>query len=205
MAGRHRVSYRAHPGSAKAAGKRGGSRARGAMLTPVWEEGCSKYKLFTQAMRCSSPLCGGESKNGRDRKERRGHRETGGTEARRKTGETARFGKENLTKQRRAGDHVQAAQADGGRVPDSPRPLALVSITSTPPTPPHPPPPPPSAFTVNCFSPSCIGEGNGNPLQCSCLGNPRDGGASWAAVYGVAQSRTRLKRLSSSSSFWRSV
>ena len=50
------------------------------------------------------------------------------------------------------------------------------------------------------FSLSCIGEGNGNPLQCSCLGNPRDGEAWWAAVYGVAQSRTRLKRLSSSSS-----
>ena len=49
------------------------------------------------------------------------------------------------------------------------------------------------------FSLSCIGEGNGNPLQCSCLENPRDGGASWAAVYGVAQGRTRLKRLSSSS------
>ena len=47
---------------------------------------------------------------------------------------------------------------------------------------------------------SCIGEGNGNPLQCSCLENPRDGGAWWAAVYGVAQSRTPLKRLSSSSS-----
>ena len=47
---------------------------------------------------------------------------------------------------------------------------------------------------------SYIGEGNGNPLQCSCLENPRDGGAWWAAVYGVAQSRTRLKRLSSSSS-----
>ena len=46
----------------------------------------------------------------------------------------------------------------------------------------------------------CIGEGNGNPLQCSCQENPRDGGAWWAAVYGVAQSRTRLKRLSSSSS-----
>ena len=45
----------------------------------------------------------------------------------------------------------------------------------------------------------CIGEGNGNPLQCSCLENPRDGGAWWAAVYGVAQSRTRLKWLSSSS------
>ena len=50
------------------------------------------------------------------------------------------------------------------------------------------------------FSLSCIGEGNGNPLQCSCLKNPRDGGAWWAAIYGVAQSRTRLKRLSSSSS-----
>ena len=44
------------------------------------------------------------------------------------------------------------------------------------------------------------GEGKGNPLQCSCLENPRDGGAWCAAVYGVAQSRTRLKRLSSSSS-----
>ena len=50
------------------------------------------------------------------------------------------------------------------------------------------------------FSLSCIGEGNGNPLQCSCLENPRDWGAWWAAVYGVAQSRTRLKRLSSSCS-----
>ena len=53
------------------------------------------------------------------------------------------------------------------------------------------------------FSLSCIGEGNGNPLQCSCLENPRDGGAWWAAVYGfygVAQSGTWLKRLSSSSS-----
>ena len=50
------------------------------------------------------------------------------------------------------------------------------------------------------FSLSCNGEGNGNPLQCSCLENPRDGRAWWAAVYGVAQSRTRLKRLSSSSS-----
>ena len=47
---------------------------------------------------------------------------------------------------------------------------------------------------------SCIGEGNGNPLQYSCLENPRDGGAWWAAVYRVAQSRTRLKWLSSSSS-----
>ena len=50
------------------------------------------------------------------------------------------------------------------------------------------------------FSLSCIGEGNGNPLQCSCLENPRGGEAWWAAVYGVAQSRKRLKRLSSSSS-----
>ena len=50
------------------------------------------------------------------------------------------------------------------------------------------------------FSLSCIGEGNGNPLQCSCLENPRDGGAWWAAISGAAQSRTRLKRLSSSSS-----
>ena len=49
------------------------------------------------------------------------------------------------------------------------------------------------------FSLSCIGEGNGNPLQCSCLENPRDRGACWAAIYGVAQSRTRLKRLSSRS------
>ena len=44
------------------------------------------------------------------------------------------------------------------------------------------------------FSLSCFGEGNGNPFQCSCLENPRDGGAWWAAVHGVAQSRTRLKR-----------
>ena len=50
------------------------------------------------------------------------------------------------------------------------------------------------------FSLSCIGEGNGSPLQCSCLENPRDGGAWWAAIYGVAQSQTRLKRHSSSSS-----
>ena len=56
--------------------------------------------------------------------------------------------------------------------------------------------------TAEChfhFSLSCIGGGNGNPLRCSCLENPRDGGAWWAAVYGVAQSRTRLTRLSSSS------
>ena len=50
------------------------------------------------------------------------------------------------------------------------------------------------------FSLSCIGEGKGNPLQCFCLENPRDGGAWWAAVYGVAQSRTWLKWRSSSSS-----
>ena len=53
-------------------------------------------------------------------------------------------------------------------------------------------------FKINFYG-SRVGEGNGNPLQCSCLENPRDGGAWWAAVYGVAQSRTRLKRLSSSS------
>ena len=53
---------------------------------------------------------------------------------------------------------------------------------------------------VTSLSLPCIGEGNGNPLQYSCLENPRDGGAWWAAVYGVAQSQTRLKRLSSSSS-----
>ena len=52
---------------------------------------------------------------------------------------------------------------------------------------------------MHSFSLSCIGEENGNPLQCSCLENPRDGGAWWAAIYGVAQSRTWLKRLSSSS------
>ena len=52
---------------------------------------------------------------------------------------------------------------------------------------------------VSSLSLSCIGEGNGNPLQCSCLENPRDRGAWWAAIYGVAQSRTQLKRLSSSS------
>ena len=50
------------------------------------------------------------------------------------------------------------------------------------------------------FSLSRIGEGNGNPLQCSCLENPRDGGAWWAAVYEAAQSQTRLKQLSGSSS-----
>ena len=49
------------------------------------------------------------------------------------------------------------------------------------------------------FSLSCTGEGNGSPLQCSCLENPRDEGPWWAAIYGVAQSRTRLKPLSSSS------
>ena len=50
------------------------------------------------------------------------------------------------------------------------------------------------------FSLLYIGKGNGNPLQCSCLENPRDGGAWWAAIYGVAQSQTWLKWLSSSSS-----
>ena len=50
------------------------------------------------------------------------------------------------------------------------------------------------------FSLPCIGDGNGNPLQYSCLENPRDGGAWWAAIYGVAESQTQLKRLSSSSS-----
>ena len=53
------------------------------------------------------------------------------------------------------------------------------------------------------FSLSCIGEGNGNPLQCSCLENPRDGGAWWANICGVAQSGTRLEPLSSSSSIHR--
>ena len=53
---------------------------------------------------------------------------------------------------------------------------------------------------VTSLSLSCIREGNGNSLQCSCLENPRDGGAWWAAIYGVARSRTRLNRLSSSSS-----
>jgi hypothetical protein len=63
----------------------------------------------------------------------------------------------------------------------------------------------PQSATVSTVSPSIchevmgLGEGNGNPLQCSCLENPRDGGAWWAAVYGVAQRWTRLKRLSSSS------
>ena len=51
------------------------------------------------------------------------------------------------------------------------------------------------------FSFSCIGEGNGNPLQCSCLENPRDGEAWWAAVYGVTKSRTWLKWLSSRTVF----
>ena len=50
-----------------------------------------------------------------------------------------------------------------------------------------------------------VGEGNGNPLQCSCLEHSRDGGAWWAAISGVAQSQTRLKRLSSSSSIYISI
>ena len=58
-----------------------------------------------------------------------------------------------------------------------------------------------SSWPWNWTRVSCItGEGNGTPLQCSCLENPRDGGAWWAAVYGVAQSQTRLKWLSRSSS-----
>ena len=48
-------------------------------------------------------------------------------------------------------------------------------------------------ITLRCIYKCLFGEGNGNPLQCSCLENPKDGGALWAAVYGVAQSRTRLK------------
>ena len=52
------------------------------------------------------------------------------------------------------------------------------------------------------FSFSCIREGNGNPLQCSCLENPRDRGAWWAAVYGVSQSQTRLKQFTSTREAW---
>ena len=52
------------------------------------------------------------------------------------------------------------------------------------------------------FSPSCIGEGTGNPLQCSCLENPRDGGAWWAAVHGVAKSRTQLSDFTSLHFWW---
>ena len=55
------------------------------------------------------------------------------------------------------------------------------------------------------FSLSCSGEGNGNPLQCSCLENPRDGGAWWAAVYGVAQSRTRLSDLAAAAAWLQSM
>ena len=64
-----------------------------------------------------------------------------------------------------------------------------------------------SDFTFTFHFPlSCTGEGNGNPLQCSCLESPRDGGAWWAAVSGVAQSRTRLKWLSSlAAEGWASV
>ena len=56
-----------------------------------------------------------------------------------------------------------------------------------------------ASLLLICISLSCIGEENGSPLQCSCLENLRDGGAWWAATYGVAQSRTQLNRLSSSS------
>ena len=59
---------------------------------------------------------------------------------------------------------------------------------------------PNTSFLILAESMAPHGEGNGNPLQCSCLENPRDRGVWWAAVYGVTQSRTRLKRLSSSSS-----
>ena len=55
---------------------------------------------------------------------------------------------------------------------------------------------------IICISLYLIGEGYGNPLQCSCLENPRDGGAWWAAVYGVTQSQTRLKQLSSNSNIF---
>ena len=55
------------------------------------------------------------------------------------------------------------------------------------------------------FSLSCIGEGNGNPLQYSCRENPRNGGAWWAAVYGVAQSRTRVKRLAAAAVYRRTT
>ena len=58
----------------------------------------------------------------------------------------------------------------------------------------------PEESDTTSLSLSCIGERNGNPLQCSCLENPRDGGAWWAAVYGTAQNWTRLKRLSSNRS-----
>ena len=63
-------------------------------------------------------------------------------------------------------------------------------------------------WATSLFSLSCAGEGNGNPLQCSCPENPRDGGAWWAAVYGVTESRTRLKWRSSSSlprAWWAAV
>ena len=56
------------------------------------------------------------------------------------------------------------------------------------------------SFSAELQMPRPDVEGNGNPLQHSCLENPRDGGAWWAAIYGVAQSQTRLKQLSSSSS-----
>ena len=61
------------------------------------------------------------------------------------------------------------------------------------------------SLLASCFTHGSIGEGNGTPPRYSCLENPRDGGACWAAVYGVAQSRPRLKRLSSSSSVYISM
>ena len=70
-------------------------------------------------------------------------------------------------------------------------------------------PPEKPSYTLTCSQteemPPLIGEGDGNPLQCSCLENPRDGGAWWAAVYGVTQSQTWLKRLGSSSSWGRQL
>ena len=145
---------------AKAAGKRGGNGARGAMLTPVWEEGCSKYKLFTQAMRCSSPLCGGESKNGREgerartgekgkeqERERRGETERKegasgdgpGTEARRGPGILLGLEKRILPNNGGLGTTCRRLRPTEGRSPTSPAHWRSC------------PSPLPSAFTVNCF------------------------------------------------------
>lgn len=123
-------------GLAKAVGKRGGNGARGAMLTPVWEEGCSKYTLFTQGMRCSSPPCRGET-------ERKGGA-IGRREGRRRGGD---WGYCSVWKR----ESYQTPEGWGPRAggsgrwraaPDPtppPSPLALVSITTPP------------AFTANCF------------------------------------------------------
>ena len=93
--------------------------------------------------------------------------------------------------------HVQCRVSQGfeGRVyTDRQGLLSLTSslLRSTPPS--------PTPATQFPAADAILGERNGNPLQCSCLENPKDGGAWWAAIYGVAQSQTRLKRLSSSSS-----